>query len=59
MIDEENEPNEKTEFSKKDIAVLKQILSLEKYNNRTKKYTNSEMVKKLTDIIIEGAENEI
>lgn len=59
MIDEENEPNEKTEFSKKDIAVLKQILSLEKYNNRTKKYTNSEMVKKITDIIIEGAKDEI
>ena len=59
MIEEENNHSEKDKISNKDLEVIKRILSYEKYNNRTKKFTNSEMVKKLTDIIIEGAENEI
>lgn len=43
----------------KDKRVIKEILSLEKTNNRSQHYTNQEMVNKIIDIIRKGANDEI
>lgn len=46
-------------YDDKDKRVIKEILSLEKTNNRSQHYTNQEMVNKIVDIIRKGVNDEI
>jgi hypothetical protein len=46
-------------ITEKDRAVLKRILALEKVNNKIKKYSNSEMVNQIVDVIKKGVEDEV
>lgn len=43
----------------KDKKVIKEILSLEKINNRSQHYTNQDMVNKIIEIIRKGANDEV
>lgn len=42
-----------------DRKVIKEILSLEKINNKSEHYTNQDMVQKIIQIIKKGVNNEI
>ena len=47
------------EDNEKDKRVIKQILALEKTNNRSQHYTNQDMVQKIIEIIKKGVNDEI
>lgn len=47
------------EVSEQDKKVIREILSLEKLNNRAQKYTNQQMSEKIIEILKKGANNEV
>ena len=49
---------EKDTISDKDVDIIKQILALEKMNNKVQRFTNQEMINKIIDIVKKGAEDE-
>ncbi len=57
MMNEADDNN--INITEKDRAVLKRILALEKVNNKIKKYSNSEMVNQIVDVIKKGVEDEV
>lgn len=50
---------EKDTISDKDVDIIKQILALEKMNNKVQRFTNQEMINKIIDIVKKGAEDEV
>ena len=50
---------EDVQVEEKDKLVIKQIIALESVNNRLQRYTNQEMIQKITEIIKRGTNNEI